>query len=134
MNAPPRPDRGFTLLELIIAMTLMGMAVGAVFGGLGLFLRVQDTQKSNARIDVEIRNYAERILSVPYVDCATAASYAAAAAPEDLDATLSLSYWDGEMPAGFGATCGTDRGLQQITITLTDTNGTNGTLVIGKSR
>lgn len=134
MNGTPRSDRGFTLLELIIAMTLMGMAVGAVFGGLGLFLKIQDTQKSSARIDVEIRNYAERILAEPYVDCATVDSYDAAAAPNDLDLTVSLAYWDGEMPATFGATCTTDRGLQQITITLTDSNGSNGTLVVGKSR
>jgi prepilin-type N-terminal cleavage/methylation domain-containing protein len=63
VNAHRRDERGFTLIELIIAITLMGLAVGAVFGGLGLFFKIQDTQQSNARIDAEIRNYAERILA-----------------------------------------------------------------------
>lgn len=134
MNARRRDDRGFTLIELIIAITLMGMAVGAVFGGLGLFFKIQDTQQSNAVIDAEIRNYAERILAEPYTDCATAATYKAATAPTGLAATVTVAYWDGNMPAAFGSTCSTDKGLQQITITLTDDNGANGTLVIGKSR
>jgi prepilin-type N-terminal cleavage/methylation domain-containing protein len=134
VNAQLRDDRGFTLIELIIAITLMGMAVGAVFGGLGLFFKIQDTQQSNALIDAEIRNYAERILAEPYTDCATATSYKAATAPSGLAATVSVTYWDGKLPATFGSTCSTDTGLQQITITLTDDNGANGTLVIGKSR
>jgi prepilin-type N-terminal cleavage/methylation domain-containing protein len=134
VNAHRRDERGFTLIELIIAITLMGLAVGAVFGGLGLFFKIQDTQQSNARIDTEIRNYAERILAQPYTDCATAASYGAAAAPADLSSTVSVEYWDGNLPATFGSACGTDAGLQQITIVLTDANGASGTLVIGKSR
>ena len=134
MNEQRRDDRGFTLIELIIAITLMGMAVGAVFGGLGLFFKIQDTQQSNARIDAEIRNYAERILAQPYTDCATATSYKAATAPADLASTVAVQYWDGSLPAVFGTMCSADKGLQQITIVLTDDNGANATLVIGKSR
>lgn len=134
MNARRRDDRGFTLIELIIAITLMGLAVGAVFGGLGLFFKIQDAQQSNARIDAEIRNYAERILAQPYVDCATPTTYQAAAKPTGLSSTVTVQYWDGKLPASFGATCTIDAGLQQITVVLTDDNGTNGTLVIGKSR
>jgi prepilin-type N-terminal cleavage/methylation domain-containing protein len=134
VNAHRRDERGFTLIELIIAITLMGLAVGAVFGGLGLFFKIQDTQQSNARIDAEIRNYAERILAQPYTDCATAASYEAATAPTGLSSTVAVQYWDGKLPASFGSTCTADVGLQQITIVLTDDNGANGTLVIGKSR
>lgn len=134
MNEQRRDERGFTLIELIIAITLMGLAVGAVFGGLGLFFQIQDTQQSNARIDAEIRNYAERILAVPYTDCATATSYAGASAPTGLASTVAVSYWDGNLPAAFGTTCSADEGLQQITIVLTDDNGANATLVIGKSR
>jgi prepilin-type N-terminal cleavage/methylation domain-containing protein len=134
VSAQRRDDRGFTLVELIIAITLMGLAVGAVFGGLGLFFKIQRTQQSNARIDAEIRNYAERILAEPYADCATAASYEAAAEPADLSATVAVAYWDGQLPATFSGTCGTDAGLQQITIVLSDDGGATGTLVIGKSR
>lgn len=134
MNAARRDDRAFTLIELIIAITLMGLAVGAVFGGLGLFFKIQDTQQSNARIDAEIRSYAERILAQPYADCATATSYQAASAPTDLAASVAVQYWDGNLPAAFGTTCSADKGLQQITIVLTDDNGADATLVIGKSR
>ena len=127
-------DRGFTLIELLVAVVLMAIAFGAVFGGLGLYFKIQTIQRANATIDAEIRSYAERILELPYVDCASASSYSAAAKPADLTASVTVSYWDGKLPAAFAATCTKDLGLQQVTITLTDAQGEHGTLEIGKSK
>ncbi len=136
MRTPRSDDRGFTLIELLVAITLMAISFGAVFGGLGLYFKIQSTQRANATIDTEIRSYAERILERPYDgDCS--ADYSAATPPAaalGLTATVTVTYWDGNLPAGFDSTCTTDRGLQQITITLTATRGESGTLQIGKSR
>ncbi len=126
---------GFSLIELILAITIMGMSIGAVFGGLGLFFKVENVQSANARIDTEIRNYAESLLQLPYKNCAVAADYVPAKPPTGLTATLAVKYWDGKLgPAGFGATCTTDAGLQQITIVMTDRMGVDATLVVGKAR
>ncbi len=134
MDARRSHDQGYTLIELLVTITLMAVAFGAVFGGLGLFFKIQATQRANAQIDTEIRNYAERLLDQKYVDCATPTSYSAATKPTGYTTTVTLSYWDGKLPAGFGSTCTTDLGLQQITIKLSNSRGDFGTLVLGKSR
>ncbi len=127
-------DRGVTLLELLVTIVLMGLAFTAVFGGMGLFLRTESVQRSNARIDTELRTYAESVLGMPYVECAAAGSYAAVAAPKGLTPRVTVAYWNGDLPAVYTSACSTDLGLQQITIVLTGTDGVSGTLVVGKSR
>lgn len=137
MKQPDR-DRGVTMIELLVAVVLMGLAFGAVFGGLGLFFKIQNTQTSNSAIDVQLRNYAESVLSQTYKDCAKATDYTGAGkavAPSGYTGTVVVKYWDGNITnAAFGTTCTADKGLQQITLTLTDSNQVKGTLVIGKSR
>jgi prepilin-type N-terminal cleavage/methylation domain-containing protein len=134
MDTRRSEERGYTLIELLVTVTLMAIAFGAVFGGLGLFFKIQSTQRANATIDTEIRNYAERLLDQPYVDCATTSSYSAASQPTGLTTTVTLTYWDGKLPAAFGKTCAKDLGLQQITITLSNSRGDSGSLTLGKSR
>lgn len=54
----PRPglraaERGFTLLELLVAITLLGLLIAALFGGLRLGTRVWET--ADARLDASVR-------------------------------------------------------------------------------
>ena len=42
-------ERGFTLLELLVAITLLGLLMAALFGGLRLGTRVWET--ADARLD-----------------------------------------------------------------------------------
>lgn len=137
MNQPDR-DRGVTMIELLVAVVLMGLAFGAVFGGLGLFFKIQSTQTSNSKLDVQLRNYAESVLDQPYKNCAVAADYTGAGkatAPTGYTGAITVKYWDGNITnAAFGTTCSSDKGVQQITLTLTDADKVKGTLVIGKSR
>jgi prepilin-type N-terminal cleavage/methylation domain-containing protein len=134
MDTRRSEERGYTLIELLVTVTLMAIAFGAVFGGLGLFFKIQATQRANAQIDTEIRNYAERLLDQPYVDCATTSSYSAATQPTGYTTTVTLTYWDGKLPAGYGSSCTKDLGVQQITIKLSNSRGDFGTLTLGKSR
>lgn len=126
------------MIELLVAVVLMGLAFGAVFGGLGLFFKIQSTQTSNSGLDVQLRNYAEQVLDQTYKNCATPTDYTGtgkAVAPTGYTGSITVKYWDGNITdATFGTTCTTDKGLQQITLTLTDASNVKGTLVIGKSR
>lgn len=132
-------DQGFTLIELLVAISLMAIAFGAVFGGLGLMFKVQSTQRSNATIDVELRNYAERILDANYVACpsATQTSYSGVTKPSGLTSSMSVQFFSGTYGANgadFVSTCGAaDNGLQRITITLSDARGVSGSLTFGKA-
>lgn len=132
-------DRGVTLIELLVAITLMVIAFGAVLGGLGLAYKIQSDQKANSTIDVELRNYAERVRDLPYVACPTAnqTSYSAATTPSGLTTTMTVEFFTGAYGtdgAQFAATCGAeDRGMQRITVTMTDPRGVRGTLQFGKA-
>jgi prepilin-type N-terminal cleavage/methylation domain-containing protein len=127
-------DRGITLLELLITMVLMGIAFAAVLGGMGVFLKAANNQRSVASLDARIRTYAEALIAAPYVDCASSSTYSSVAAPTGYAATVSIAYWDGSIPASFRTTCSTDVGVQQLTITLRATDGVTADLVVGKSR
>ena len=95
MNAPdPRDsDRGYTLLELLAAMAIMSIAFAAIFAGLGMFLRTETVQRNQSQLDVSLRSYAEQLMGVTYVACATPATptYAAVSVPRDVHNTATPS-------------------------------------------
>ena len=114
-----RQERGVTLVELLIAVTLMGMAFVALLGGLGVFFRTSNTQRSTSDIDSALRTYVEQVVDAAYVNCAT--SYTITPPPSGMTATVTIRYWDGQdAPAGFTTgSCTTDKGAQQITVRMT---------------
>lgn len=136
-----RRDRGVTLIELLVAVTLMSIAFGAVLGGLGLAYKVQANQNANSTIDVELRNYAERVrdaAATAYAACPSAdqSSYdAVTPPPSDLTPDVSIEFFTGAYGtngAEFSPTCGAeDHGMQRITVTLTDPRGVRGSLQFG---
>jgi len=143
MNRPDPRDRGYTLLELLAAMAIMSIAFAAIFAGLGMFLRTERVQSAQAQLDVSLRSYAEQLLGVTYVNCATpsTATYAAVTVPTDVHKktytkSVTIKYWNGDLPATWASSCttGNDKGLQQITIQLTGSDGEKGTLTIGKAQ
>jgi prepilin-type N-terminal cleavage/methylation domain-containing protein len=134
MNPARGSDRGITLLEILITVALMSIAFASVLGGMGLFLKTESVQRSTARIDVDLRSYAEQLLATGYVNCATPASYASIEPPAGYTASVSVAYWDGGLPAAFGSSCTSDQGVQQLTVSLAASDGVTAALVVGKSR
>lgn len=123
-------DRGETMLELLIAVVIMGVAVVAIIGGLFASLLMSDIHRKQATAGTAVRDYGEAIASSVagggYVGCASASSYGSPAGfsvPAGYSKTVvpgSVKYWNG---TGWQATCATDTGLQQLTIQVASNDG-----------
>jgi Tfp pilus assembly protein PilV len=141
-----RGQRGETLLELLVTVTIMGTAFVGIIAGIGTTFMATDSHRQEATAEGVLRSYAERIQDandVPYVDCATTSTYASPtgfslpAAGWSASVTSVLS-WQGGPPPTFAASCPVpDKGLQQLTLRVSSPAGNHQaieTLVIVKRK
>lgn len=112
-------ERGETLLELVVAIAILGVAVVAIASGIAVSVVVSGTHRDQANAGAYLHNYAEQV-SADYTGCG--ASLPSLTAKTGFQApSLSVKYWTG---TAFGpSTCSTDPGVQQVTITVTSVDG-----------
>jgi type II secretory pathway pseudopilin PulG len=115
---PLGSDRGETLLELIVALSIMSVAVVAVVAGLATGVLMSDVHRKQATAGMAVRNYAEAITQAVdaggYPATACAPLTTSFTAPAGFTATvLSTRYWDG---SAWKLSCATDTGLRQLTL------------------
>src|SRR5664279_767957 len=86
---PDSDDEGETLIELIIAVAIMGIAVVAIVGGIATAIFMSDIHRKQATAGAYVRNYAEA------VETYVAAGHFDTSAPPDYSAptVLSPSTW-----------------------------------------
>lgn len=119
-------ERGETLLELLIAVVIMGVAVVAVVGALVSSVQLSDVHRKQATASAAVRDYGEAITNAVagggYVACAGAASYGSGyTAPSGYAKSVtSVRYWNG---SGWQPSCSTDTGLQQLTLQVASADG-----------
>jgi type II secretory pathway pseudopilin PulG len=119
-------DRGETLLELLIAVVIMGVAVVAVIGTLVTSVQLSDVHRKQATASAAVRDYGEAITNAVdsggYVACAGVGSYATGyAVPAGYaKSVVSVRYWNG---GGWQSSCSADTGLQQLTIQVASADG-----------
>ncbi len=118
---PGTREAGFTLVELMIAITIMGILFVGVFAGMATFLKSTVVQRSTADLDKTIRAYAERLIdsSVAYQPCPNP-SYVGPGAgqvpePAGYAVAVTAKYWDGTSSGNsFTTACpAPDKGVQQ---------------------
>lgn len=118
------PDRGETLLELVITITITGIAILVLLGGLGTSIRVSDIHRKQSLAGAYLRAFAEALETAvaespsKYAACADHTYYTGlySLADKRYAATATtVAYWDGST---FAATCTptTDIGVQQISL------------------
>ena len=103
MRAKRVHDRGETLVELLVAMTILGMTVVATIGGLTTSIMASDRHQKHAMAGVQVRAFAEAIQGYVvhnsgYLECATAGHYQIYTPPPGFTAVVTgIAYWN---PAG----------------------------------
>jgi prepilin-type N-terminal cleavage/methylation domain-containing protein len=110
-------DRGESLLELLVALAIMGVAVVAVMGGLGASVTMSDVHRKQATAGAYVRAYAETLESSMagggYVGCASTTTYPVPTLTNYSASVVSVRYWTG---SAWAASCTTDLGVQQVTV------------------
>jgi prepilin-type N-terminal cleavage/methylation domain-containing protein len=126
---------GFTLVELLVTMTIMSIAFIVMLGAIGVFFSSTRVHRASADLDAAMRTYVEKLADAGY-DRTCPTDYSAVPVPSGFTASIQAKYWDGvnPNPAVYGPTCATpDMGAQQLSITLTrNSDGQRDSLVIVK--
>lgn len=133
-----RPDRrceeGSTLLELLIAVVILGLAVTAVLGALATGVDMSAVDRAHARAEVVLRSYAESVLAAPTAGCP--ATYAFVDEPGDGVTVVPMVATDvtylvkGSNPASYVAACQSPALAQRLTLRVTSDEARVGTLAI----
>lgn len=140
MTPDPRHEDGLTLVEVLLAIAILGLGVVVIVGGMMTSIKVSSQGRQSAESQTTLRGYAEAVAGASYVDCAVATSYSTATigytAPSGYVPTLAVSYWTAAGASGsFGTgTCTTDSGLQRLVLTVTAADGSTETLRTIKRR
>lgn len=144
-----RPDRGDTLIEVLLALVVIGLSVVALLGGLAASISGSATHKGLSTIDAMLRSYAEDLTdqveleAAPiYAECPswTASSYNGTAvnytAPVGYTIGISsIQYFDRAASQSsstpWDGACTNPTGLQLVTLSATGPNHTAQTLEVG---
>ena len=118
-----RDESGATLIEVLVAVVIMGIAFVVIVGGIGTAIIGSDLQRQRATADVALRTAAERIVGeIPYTPCATSADYVPAAVPGVEVTVTAVSYWNKDDNTFVTTPC-SDSGLQLIELSAVATSG-----------
>jgi type II secretory pathway pseudopilin PulG len=128
MSAQPGDkDRGETLVELLVTVTIVGTAVVALLGAVAAAVGASALDRRQVQAQSVLRTWGERIAAVDdagYGDCRSASAVAATTpAPSPLPAGFTASvagvdYWTGTAFAA-GCTSGSDPGLRVVHLRVT---------------
>jgi prepilin-type N-terminal cleavage/methylation domain-containing protein len=127
---PSDSSRGETLVELLVAMSILGVAVVALVSGIGTSVLVSDVHRKEATAGAVVRTYGEAIQAAVDASatgfdttCAGVSAYMSPAgfvAPTGFTAKVTaISYWTG---SAFVSTCSTSAGVQKLALLVTSTD------------
>src|SRR3954454_8010993 len=110
-------DEGFTLIEVLVALSIFTAAVGTLVAALGTSAQASDRHRKEATVDTLLRGYAEAVAGATYQSaCATGAtSYRAA-----FTVTIPTGYTvtNPVISAFGGGSCAAGMSLQRVSLTV----------------
>jgi Tfp pilus assembly protein PilV len=121
-------ERGETLLELLVSITILGVCVVAIASGIAVSVRISAIHRTQATASDWLHNSAESLQS-QYTACTPGSpmSYASKLSPPSgylSPATAPVMFWNKSSGTFDLPNCpASDPGLQQVQITLTSAGG-----------
>jgi type II secretory pathway pseudopilin PulG len=120
-------ERGETLAEVLMTVSIMGILFAAVLGALAVSALTSDISKKEGTAEALLRTYAEQVQGLPYVNCASTSTYTIASFPVPANYTAGptgVRYWDGLNPASYVAPpCSSDTGVQAVDLRVQTGDG-----------
>jgi type II secretory pathway pseudopilin PulG len=121
---PAPGEVGETLLELVIAIAILGVSAIAIAGGIASSISMSSLHRQQSDAQRALRNYAETLQGSGYSPCTAGspAGYSLPATSGFPAPAVTVTYWNG---SAFQSGCpsGGDSGLQRVAISLADTTG-----------
>lgn len=132
---PRRPapgDRGETLIELLVTIVLMGLTVATILGAIANSIMLSGLHRKQAVAGAAVRTYAEAFAAAvdgstsAYRSCGSLSYYRSLSLtgytpPASFTPSVTaVRYWSG---SAFGTTCGTDVGVQRLSLKVTSADG-----------
>lgn len=121
-----RGERGDTLIEILVAVSILGIAFVAILAGLGTAINLSGRQRGQANADVVLVSAADSVKNQTYVSCASTYSPSSGVTlPTGWSASNltigSIKYRNG---TAWATTCPTtDQNLQLVTIIASAPDG-----------
>jgi type II secretory pathway pseudopilin PulG len=121
-------DDGETLLELLVAITILGICVVAIGTGIFLSVKLSAIHRGQSTADAFLHDYAETVQGHYQCSGTGAPNYVTAlglATPTGFNApTATVKFWNPTTLTWNGTSCQSDgAGLQQVTFKLDSTDG-----------
>jgi Tfp pilus assembly protein PilV len=129
MTSAPARDSGETLIELLVAIVVIGIGVTALLGAWQIAVSSSSLTSNRSKAEAVLRSWAESVATVTdtgaaaYVPCAGPASIPAASGlPSGFTAVVAgVKYWTA---SGWSSTCPSpDLGAQRVSLTVTSPSG-----------
>jgi prepilin-type N-terminal cleavage/methylation domain-containing protein len=126
---------GYTLVEILVAVAIMGIAVVGIMMSLATILNVSTVGRSLANVDQVTRKYSENATAATYTACASSYSSVTLPSGYSFSSGPTITYWKGDNPATFAASCSSDQGVQRIAATIREqSSGQTASVVVIKNR
>ena len=126
-----RSEAGETLAEVLVTISILGLAVVIIVGALGTALRASAVHRDHATADTVARNAAETLKDRKLAWNASG-SYSVSGS-SGVNVNVTTLCWNGDSPATFATCPNSDRGVQQLTVTASG-NGATETVIVLKRR
>jgi hypothetical protein len=115
-------DAGASLVEVLAALALVGLATVALLSGLLTLAAASRLRDDQVRDDLLLRTLAEVVKAAPFEPCGGTGYADMFDAPAGTSGSVeAVTYWTGEPAADpFSDDCVEDLGVQKVTLLLTD--------------